>query len=160
MIIKNVGKLQRKHPNYSEEIEIIRVLVDDFMRIVNTDLFKLAEIADGIDWDVKTKRYLLTGGPKEIEYNDPAINDELGRTHGFAMRFEKNCDSPTNIYINHPVLINMITDSNLFDSMSLILLNIMTEFGFEKTGVYSGEVYLEIQNGSIVLKNYEINFEK
>ncbi len=154
MIIKNVEKLKRKHPNYENEINIIRQLVDGLVAVLNTDLLELAQNFDMIDWDIEIKNYLFSNQPKSIQCKD------LGAKYnkdGFYELYEKTGFKFTT-NIDHPTLINAITSTQAFDRMNIYQVANLYTVNFSKKDAYNGSMDVEAQNGSPVLKSYEINF--
>lgn len=157
MVIKNSAKLQRKHPNYNEEIKIIKYLVDVLVSIESIDLLELAQNMQEIDWDINIKNFFLTNQPKEIECK--TANDH-GGVWGFSELFQKDgFEFSTNI--NCPMILSVITGDNnltgfhIFRSLGLhgsILYQVTFSLENER-----GSFDVESQNGQPVLIKYEIN---
>lgn len=152
MVIKNSAKLQRKHPNYNEEIPIIRHLVDALLVINSTDLLEAAQCMENVDWDVKIKNYFLTSQPKEVECKTP---NEKGGVWGFSELYQKNgFKFSTNI--NCPWLLYAIIGDDSLSHFSIIQTANLYQVNFAKENTYRGSFDVEAQNGQPVLIRYTI----
>lgn len=156
MIIKNVQKLQRKHPNYENEIGIIRQLIDGLVAVVSTNLLELAQNMNHIDWDIEIKKFIFTGQPKEIWCKDLGAEN---KSKGFYELYDKTGFKFT-IDISHPVLIDAVASRQVFDHMNIYQVGNLYMIKFDKQNAYSGSIDVEAQNGNPVLRSYEINFNK
>lgn len=153
MIIKNSAKLQKKHPNYANEIGIIREAVDCCVAVVSTDLMETAQCIGDIDWNINIKNFFLSSQPKEIHCEDINMNNK-----GFYELYDKTGFKFTTS-VNHPVLLNVITSSQAFDYMNIFQQFNLYTISFRKEGVYNGRVEIESQNGNPVLLAYDITIQ-
>ncbi len=153
MIVKNGSKLQRKHPNYNEEIEIIKILVDCCVLVLNTDLLDCAQTIGNIDWNVVTKNYFLSCNPKEVHCEDINLNNK-----GFSELYEKS-GFRFSVSINHPTLIETITLTRFFDYMSIFQMGNRYTVRFQKENEFNGMFEIEAQNGNPVLLSYDITIK-
>lgn len=152
MLIKHQERLKSKHPNYEEEIGLIKEVVDTAVAVLNTDLSEVAESLD-YNWNWSVKNYLFSGQPKEIHCNIP--NEKGGRL-GYSELFDKGGKFSTSV--NHPAILSAITQNDFLDEIGILLTGIY-QITFRKAECYHGRAHIEAQNGTPVLISYELTIE-
>lgn len=149
MLIKNKSKLERKHPNFENEIGIISALADGVSSIVNTDLVDFAT-NNMTDCSIDVQNFLLSSKPKQIECR----NKENKLV--FSLLFEKSgfCFA---YHIYDSQLISIACDADVADQMMIFITvgsTLIYNIDFKKDNEYSGTLVLTAQNGQPILEKY------
>lgn len=149
MLIKNKSRLERKHPNFENEIGIISALADGVSSIINTDLVDfVSKNITGCSIDVQN--FLLSSKPKQIDCR----NKENKLV--FSLLFEKSgfCFS---YHIYDSQLISIACDADVADQMMIFITvgsTLIYNIDFKKDNEYSGTLVLTAQNGQPLLEKY------
>lgn len=153
MLIKNQSKLERKHPNFENEIGIISALANGVSSIVNTDLVDFAS-NNMTDCSFDVQNFLLSSKPKQIECRNK--DNQLI----FSLLFEKSgfCFA---YHIYDSQLISVACDADVADKMMIFITvgsTLIYNIDFKKNNEYSGTLVLTAKNGQPLLEKY--SFEK
>lgn len=153
MLIRNKAKIQKKHPNFDNEIKIIRTLIDAATVIVNTDLTEIANSLDEYNVDIKIKKHFLSNSPKEIKCVIPNGNHF---DSGFYEYFDKNFKIT---HVTHPALVMKLFNNHLFDIIKITHcwganLGYDYQILFEKESEFEGSIELDIVDNNPVLLRY------
>lgn len=149
MLIKNKSKLERKHPNFENEIGIISAIANGVCSIVNTDLVDFAS-SNMTDCSIDVQNFLLSSKPKQIECRNKE-NQLI-----FSLLFEKSgfCFA---YHIYDSQLISLACDADVADQIMIFIIagsTLIYNIDFKKNNEYSGTIVLTAQNGQPLLEKY------
>lgn len=150
MIIKNRAKLERKHPNYSKEIEIISSVVNGAVGIINTDVVGFYS-ENFPNYSIDVKNYFLSNQAKEL-----SVYDENNKCM-FSQHFQKD-GSCFSYIVFDPKFLSIICKADVADKISIGISFGSHFITFDKEGVYDGDCNVTAQNGQPVLERYTIDW--
>lgn len=149
MLIKNKSRLERKHPDFENEIGIISSLAKGVSTIVNTDLVDFVSSYHP-EWTVDTKNFFLSSQPKELNCrneNNKIVFSQLFEKDGFCFSY----------HIYDSELLSIACETDVADTINILIFTggaFTYNIDFCKENNYGGSFVLTVQNGQPVLEKY------
>lgn len=151
MLIKNKARLERKHPDFDNEIGIISSVVEGVKSIVNTDFAKFYS-ENYPNYRIDVKNFFLSMQPKELhvyDENNKFVFSQLFEKDGFSFSYS----------LSDSKLIGIACESDVADSMHIFIsigATLVYDVSFNKDNAYRGSCVVSAQNGQPVLEKYSL----
>ena len=156
MLVKNRRKLERNHPNFENDMDVISVVADVMVIAKTSDLIDVAKSVTDEDYSFDIKYFFLSSQPKEIN-----VRDSTGQLAMSLLYAKDGFEFTTNIYDNK--IISELAGSDVLDKITIFQMeytrNGYYEVGFNKEGLFSGNAVFSVDDGEPVLDRYELNWD-
>lgn len=151
MLIKNKAQLERKHPDFDNEIGIVSSVVEGVKSIVNTDFFSFFS-ENYPNYRIDVKNFFLSSQAKEMHVygeNNNCVFYQLFQRDGFSFTYD----------VDDSELLNIACKADVADSLHIFVsvgFTLIYNVDFKKDNTYRGSCVVSAQNSQPVLEKYSL----